>query len=160
MTNNRIIYYLLAAFIAGNFLLIYIQYNSSKNINILINGNEKVLAELDVSNYLRELNRDIAFFEGRNVNNIYSADSSQSKDLPGKISKVQSDIDGLQKISDDDSSVKYINLLNLLVHQKLALGRRAAGSQYLYNGDGGHFNKMGTRATEQTDSIRLLSKII
>jgi signal transduction histidine kinase/CheY-like chemotaxis protein len=160
MTNNRIIYYLLAAFIAGNFLLIYIQYNSSKNINILINGNEKVLAELDVSNYLRELNRDIAFFEGRNVNNFYSADSSQPKDLPGKITKVQSDIDGLQKISDDDSSVKYINLLNLLVHQKLALGRRAAGSPHLYNGDAGHFNKMGTRATEQTDSIRLLSKMI
>src|SRR5258706_15350169 len=115
MTNNRIIYFLLAAFIAGNFLLIYIQYNSSKNINILIGGNEKVLAEMDVSSHLRELNKDIAFFEGRNMNIFNSPDNSQPEELARKISKVQLDIDELQRISDDDSSVKYIDMLDLLV---------------------------------------------
>jgi hypothetical protein len=45
MSGKRFIYYLIAAFIAGNFLLIFIQYNSTKNINTFIDGNEKVLAE-------------------------------------------------------------------------------------------------------------------
>ena len=59
MTGKKIIFYLLAAFIAGNLLLIYIQYNSSKNINTLIKGNEKLLAEFHVSSELKELEKDI-----------------------------------------------------------------------------------------------------
>ncbi len=42
MTSKKIIYYILAAFIAGNLLLIYLQYNSAKNINGLISGNERL----------------------------------------------------------------------------------------------------------------------
>ena len=38
MASNRFIYYILAAFITGNLLLIFIQYNSVKNINKLIEG--------------------------------------------------------------------------------------------------------------------------
>src|SRR5665647_2835950 len=104
MTGKRIIYYLIAAFIAGNILLIYIQYNSAKNINTLIEGNEKVLYEVSVSNNLRELKRDIPLFESNIGNKIYLKDSAHQKDIEAKISEVQADIDNLQKISDDDSS--------------------------------------------------------
>ena len=45
MTSKRIIYYLLTAFITGNLLLIFMQYNSARNIDDLILGNEKLLNE-------------------------------------------------------------------------------------------------------------------
>src|SRR5882724_7535563 len=102
MTAKRIIYYLLAAFIAGNVLLIYIQYNSTKNINTLISSNEEVLNEIDVSNNLRELKRDIISADSNdvavNTNVAYSP-----TDMKARIEKVQSYLDNLQKISDDDS---------------------------------------------------------
>ena len=41
MTGKKIIFYILAASVAGMFTLLYIQYNSSKNITALIDGNEK-----------------------------------------------------------------------------------------------------------------------
>ena len=119
MIGKRIILYILAAFIAGNLLLIYIQYNSAKNINTLIKGNEKVLAEVTVSNNLRELKRDITVAEGTIVSNIFKRNAINKNSLKQDILNVQGDIDNLQKISDDDSSEKYIDILDVLVHEKL-----------------------------------------
>jgi hypothetical protein len=39
MINKKLFYYILAAFIAGNFLLVLVQYNSSRSIKNLIRGN-------------------------------------------------------------------------------------------------------------------------
>ena len=65
MTLRKTIYWLAAAFITGNFMLLYIHYNSNRNVNSLIDGNKKILAEIGVINELRELNKDIAAIEGR-----------------------------------------------------------------------------------------------
>ncbi|WP_431212870.1 hypothetical protein ACQ86N_45670 [Puia sp. P3] len=46
MTNNRFIYFTLAVFIAGMLLLVFIQYNSSRSIHQLIEGNSLLLREL------------------------------------------------------------------------------------------------------------------
>ena len=53
MSSKRIVYYILATFVLGTLLLIYIQYNSSKNINALISGNEKLLNEFRVNSELK-----------------------------------------------------------------------------------------------------------
>jgi signal transduction histidine kinase/CheY-like chemotaxis protein len=119
MIGKRIILYILAAFIAGNLLLIYIQYNSAKNINTLIKGNEKVLDEVTVSNNLRELKRDITLTEGTIGSNIFRRNAINKNSLKQDILNVQGDIDNLRKISDDDSSEKYIDILDVLVHEKL-----------------------------------------
>ncbi len=46
MNNNRFIYFVLAAFLAGTLLLIFIQYNYSKNVDQLMKGHHKMLREL------------------------------------------------------------------------------------------------------------------
>src|SRR4249919_3088626 len=99
MTKKKTIIYLLAAFLSGNVLLIYIQYNSYKNINNLINGNEKVLAETGVINNLHELNRDIILLEGRVEGRRLNRDSLPRPELKARIRQVQKDIDQLQQIS-------------------------------------------------------------
>ncbi len=97
-------YWLAAAFIAGNFMLLYIHYNSNKSVNNLIDGNKKILAEIGVTNELRELNKDIVAIEGRGRGFKQTPDSNHVKEFTAKIERVQHDLDNLQKISDDDSS--------------------------------------------------------
>jgi signal transduction histidine kinase/CheY-like chemotaxis protein len=160
MAGKRIIYYILAAFVAGNLLLIYIQYNSVKNINILIDGNEKVLAEIEVSNNLRELKRDIISSEARTGGGLYARDSFSQPDIEKKISKVQSELDNLQKISDDDTSVKYIDVLDTLVHKKLSAGKNLLAAIKLPVKDTAQLSMISNRAKELDDSIRAVTQII
>jgi signal transduction histidine kinase/CheY-like chemotaxis protein len=119
MTGKKIIFYILAAFITGTLLLIYIQFNSAKNINMLISGNEKLLAEFKISRELKELESDIFSVESKTRGTFISGDSLQLQELEGKIEEVKSDIIQLQKISNDDTTIKYIDELNKLIDQKL-----------------------------------------
>ncbi|MDE3144739.1 MAG: response regulator [Bacteroidota bacterium] len=160
MNNKRIIYFLIVAFIAGNVLLIYIQYNSAKNINSLIDGNEKVLAEIGVANNLRELNRDIVQAEN-NLSGVFtSKDSANLKDVEAKTKMVQYDIDNLHKISDDDSSVKYIGTLDLLVHKKLFFSKDALDTMRLLLNNRAESAFVINRSKQLDDSIRLVTRKI
>ena len=124
MTGKKIIFYILSAFIAGNFFIIYIQYNSFKNTTALINGNEKVLKELNVSNNLKELEKDIFSVESKIRGTITTADQSYIDGLQIKINAIENNLHQLQKISDDDFSIKYIDELDTLVRRKILFSRQ------------------------------------
>ena len=151
---------MLAAFVAGNFLLIYVQYNSAKNVNNLIEGNEKVLTEIDVINNLRDLNRAIVSMDNRTGSVLYAKDSSTQKNNNTKVITIQSYIDNLQKISDDDSSVKYIDVLDLLVHKKLLLGKNTLAILDTSTKNTGAVLIASGRVKELNDSIRLVTHFI
>jgi signal transduction histidine kinase/CheY-like chemotaxis protein len=160
MLGKRIIFYLLGAFIAGNVLLIYIQYNSTKNVNSLISGNEKVISELKVRSDLRESERDITSVESKITGTLYTRDSTHLEGLGTKIKEVQHDIDNLQKISDDDTSVKYIDVLDLLVHRKLLFGRQVLDTLYKSGKLRAEQLISSDRAKQLNDSIKLVTRII
>ncbi|HLA59696.1 MAG TPA: ATP-binding protein, partial [Puia sp.] len=143
---KRVICYLATAFLTGNMILLYVHYNSSRNVNNLIEGNKKILAEIGVINELRELNKDIAAIEGRS-RRVKLTDSIQIREYRDKIEKVRLDLDNLQKISDDDSSEIYIDRLDLLVHEKL-------------NDSGVILGTVDTHSGELNDSIRLVTHLI
>ena len=121
MTGKKIIFYILAAFISGNLFIIYIQYNSAKNTTALIDGNEKVLSELNVSNNLKELEKDIISVESKIRGTVSTTDLSYIDGLEIKINEIENNLHQLQKISDDDYSIKYIDQLDDLIHKKLLL---------------------------------------
>jgi|SRR5947207_3247983 len=131
MTNKRIVYSILTAFVVGCLLLIYIQNISTKNINNLINGDQKLTGEFKVSNDLKELGRNLSFVESKVRNPISAKDTSSLKVFETKIKKIQTVFDNLQKISDDDTSVKYIDVLDTLVQRKLSSSRQALNTFYL-----------------------------
>ncbi|MEO7121353.1 MAG: ATP-binding protein [Ginsengibacter sp.] len=160
MLAKRIIFYLLGAFIAGNVLLIYIQYNSTKNVNSLISGNEKVISELKVRSDLRESERDITSVESKITGTLYTRDSTHLEGLGTKIKEVQHDIDNLQKISDDDTSVKYIDVLDLLVHRKLLFGRQVLDTLYKSGKLRAEQLISSDRAKQLNDSIKFVTRII
>ncbi len=151
---------MLAAFVAGNFLLIYVQYNSAKNVNNLIEGNEKVLTEIDVTNNLRDLNRAIVSMDNRTGSVLYAKDSSTQKNNNTKVITIQSYIDNLQKISDDDSSVKYIDVLDLLVHKKLLLGKNTLAILDTSIKNTGAVTIASGSEKKLNDSIRLVTHFI
>jgi signal transduction histidine kinase/CheY-like chemotaxis protein len=128
MTGKRIIFYILAAFIAGNLLVIFIQYNSAKNIRQLVGGNEKLLHELTVKSELQELEDDILSVENKIKGTVTTSDTSYIEGLETQIARVESDLDKLQKISDDDSSIEYIDQLDHLVRQKLLFNNQIVDS--------------------------------
>ena len=124
MTGKKIIFYILAAFISGNLFIIYIQYNSAKNTTALIEGNEKVLSELNVSNNLKELEKDIISVESKIRGTVSTTDLSYIDGLEIKINEIENNLHQLQKISDDDYSIKYIDQLDDLIHKKLLFSRQ------------------------------------
>ncbi len=160
MLRKRIIYYILAAFIAGNLLLIYIQYNSTKNVNSLIDGNEKVISELKIRTDLQELAKNITSVQNAVSGTLHTKDSSNLEVYRLKIKEVQHNIDNLQKISDDDTSVKYIDVLDPLVHEKLLLGKEVLDTLYTSGKDAAEKLISSGRAKELNDSISQVTHII
>src|SRR5690349_4079510 len=126
MTGKKISFYILAAFVAGTLLLTYIQYNSAKSINSLIKGNETLLEEFKVSHDLKELENDIISVESKTRAILITKDSTRIPELEEEIREVVSDLNMLQKISDDDSTVKYVDRLDALVRQKLLASKQVA----------------------------------
>ena len=77
-----------------------------------------------------------------------------------KISEVQSDIDKLQKISDDDTSVIYIDVLDQLVHEKLFFDRKISDSIHLPGKNAVELSIVSNRTKELNDSLRMVTRII
>ncbi len=157
MNLRKTIYLLAAAFIAGNFMLLYIHYNSNKSVNNLIDGNKKILAEIGVTNELRELNKDIAAIEGRSRGIKLPPDSNHIKEFTAKIERVQYDLDNLQKISDDDSSEIYIDRMDFLVHEKMNYSKTANAQKRFDLTGSSDSIAFENRSRELNDSIRLVT---
>ncbi|MBC7937458.1 MAG: response regulator [Rhizobacter sp.] len=124
MQRKRITIFILTAFIAGTLLLVYIEYNSSKNINNLITGNEKLMEEFKVNAELNELEKDVVSVESKIRGVVATGDTIHLEGVDKSIDEVETDLGQLQKISDDDNSVLYIDELDTLVKQKLLFSRQ------------------------------------
>ncbi len=119
MNNNRFTYLILIAFLAGTMVLAFVQYNSSRNIDQLITGNQKLLKELQTGNKLRELERDIIWVESRIRAAIATDDTSHIEGVDTKIAEVEAFVDTLKQVNTDDSAISYIKRLQYLAGQKL-----------------------------------------
>jgi signal transduction histidine kinase/CheY-like chemotaxis protein len=121
MTSNRIIYWVLAAFITGNLLIIFVQYNSSKNIQNLITGNRKLLNELTVGNQLREAERDLLSAEIRLARAVATNDTSYLLQMDTLIAGAHTLLDSLRIMDDQGGAIRNIDQLSKLADEKLLL---------------------------------------
>ena len=124
MTSNRIIYLALTAFIAGNMLIIFVQYNSSKNIHSLITGNKKLSNELIVGNQLREAERDLLATEIRLGRTLATDDTSYLVQIDTLLQGAHSLLDSLRVMDDQDNTIRNIDQLSNLADEKLILKNR------------------------------------
>ena len=128
MTSNRFIYFILSAFIAGNLLLIFVQYNSAKNIDNLIKGNKKLQHELMVDNQLRELERNLLSAEIKIRGAVATNDTSYFEGVDLLIAEAKGYLDSLKEVSEHDSTARNINRLNEVADEKLILKNRILDS--------------------------------
>ncbi|MES1159813.1 MAG: sensor histidine kinase, partial [Bacteroidota bacterium] len=128
MTSNRFIYFILSAFIVGNLLIIFMQYNTAKNTNNLITGNQKLLNELKVGNELRELERDLLSSEIKIERAVAVNDTSRLAEVDFQIADAQSLLDSIRETDDQDSTRRNIDHLSVLAGEKLALKKRILDS--------------------------------
>jgi len=118
MANKRFGYFILAAFVSATTLLFIIQYNFSHNMNTMIQGNENLVKELRVSNYLREIDRDILGVESRIRAAIATDDTSHLEGVDAKITTVMAYLDSLDANEPNDESNEYLKRLKVLAQQK------------------------------------------
>src|ERR1700742_2930509 len=119
MTSNRIIYLVLTAFIAGNILIIFVQYSSTKNIHSLITGNKKLSNELVVGNQLREAERDLLATEIRLGRTLATDDTSYLVQIDTLLEEAHALLDSLRVMDDEDSTIRNIDRLSNLADEKL-----------------------------------------
>jgi len=119
MANKRFNYLILAAFILGTAILIFVLYSASQNTSKLIKGNANLMRELQLSDHLREIDRDILGVESRIRAAIATNDTSHLEGIDGKIQLVKNYLDSIN-IHNTDSKVKqYIDRLNVLAVEKV-----------------------------------------
>jgi signal transduction histidine kinase/CheY-like chemotaxis protein len=128
MTSNRFIYFILAAFIAGNLLIIYMQYNSTKNIHNLITGNKHLLNELNAGNQLRELERDLLSAEAKMDRAVATGDTSRLKEVGPQLKEAQDLLDSVRAIAVEDSAGRNIDLLSARATEKSMLNAQILDS--------------------------------
>ena len=160
MTSRKVIYYILAAFIAGNFLLIYLQYNSSKNIDNLINENEKLLNEWKTGNELQELEKEVITFENRMRDAISTNDTTHISVMETKLLDFESSMDNLIGSTDNDSSAVHIYILDSLVREKIKFSREILNT---FRHSGKHASEIliaNTKSNQLTHEITVIANKI
>ncbi len=120
MATNRLIYFIIAAFIAGILILIFIKYTSDKSVKNLIDDNEKLLNEFEVSSELKTLESNIWLIESKIRGTVTTNDTAFIEGVKTQIVKVKQSLAELQKIKEDDSTEEYVKQLEVLVQKKLA----------------------------------------
>lgn len=123
MANKKISLFILAAFVLGTLMLIYVHFIFSKNNDQLIKGNQKLMSEVMVSSQLKDLEKFIISMESIVKGTIVTNDAGYFKGLEKNVTAAEANLSKLQKISDDDSSARYIDELDTLVHHKLLLDK-------------------------------------
>ena len=115
------IYLVLTAFIAGNMLIIFVQYNSTKNIHSLITGNKKLSNELIVGNQLREAERDLLATEIRLGRTLATDDTANLLQIDTLLQGAHALLDSLRVMDNEDKTIRNIDQLSKLADEKLVL---------------------------------------
>ena len=119
MINKRFIYTILASFLTGMLLLIYIEYNSSRSIDQLIDGNRLLLNDMKMGNDLREMERDILSVESKIRAAVATGDSAFVRGIDEQNAEAAANLDTLLMMDLDAGSRTDIERLTLLAKDRM-----------------------------------------
>lgn len=160
MANKKISLLILAAFVVGMLMLIYVHFIFSKNNDQLITGNQKLMEEVMVSTQLKDLEKYVISMESIVKGTIVTNDAGYFKGLEKNVVAAQSNLNKLQKITDDDSSARYIDELDTLVQHKLLYDKNVLDVFRAKGKDAAEKMFASHSSTRLTDSIvTLIHKI-
>lgn len=112
-------YILLATFLAVVLLIVFLQYNSARNIDLLITGNEKLLGELDVKNQLQELQTGVASLESKVRGAVISGNVGDTALVVQEMDSLKATLGKLKPLESDSMILPLLGSLNRLVYEKI-----------------------------------------
>ncbi|AEV96448.1 integral membrane sensor hybrid histidine kinase [Niastella koreensis GR20-10] len=121
MSGKRIIFYILAAFLAGTIVLIYVEYNSTKHLNSLIKANRKLMGEFRITENMLNATKSKVVIERKIRGFIESGDTSYLTGLNVEFEEIQRSQQFLMAIPGDSHTVALIHKLDTTIQKKINL---------------------------------------
>jgi signal transduction histidine kinase/CheY-like chemotaxis protein len=143
--GKRIIFYILAVFITGTLILVYVDYNSAKHVNALIVANKRLLGELRIIRNLSELDKSVIVITRKIRGYIESDDTAYLKGIKNDFTELRITEGALLSLANDSNTVPLIHKLDSLVQQKIHLFDNVLNTARLH----------GTKVAEDTIDANL-----
>src|SRR6218665_1311924 len=158
--NRYFKYLLFLAFIGAVLLIVFLQFNSNRSINRLIEGNEKLLSDFEVKTKLQKLQLNIATLESKVRGTVISGNITETEHLAAELSAIHNMLPTLDSLANEKSIQPLIKSLNNLVEAKTAFNNGVLDS-FRIKGKAAAEKLINTQRSRQiTDSIKIISSKI
>jgi signal transduction histidine kinase/CheY-like chemotaxis protein len=122
--------YLVGVFIATIVLIVFIQYNSNRNIHKLIYSNESLINEFEVSAETQKLQTDLLYIESEIHRAVIGEDSSYLEGIRNKERNARERLLKLHGLLLADSTKGLVEHLDSLIEEKLAFGNNVLNTLF------------------------------
>ncbi|MFT3750605.1 MAG: response regulator [Agriterribacter sp.] len=112
-------YLLLFIFIAALLLIVFLQFNSNRSINKLIDGNESMLNHIEVKTNLQRLQTNIVMLESKVRGSVISGTAQEQGYLASEIEAVNEILPVLDSLTEDSSVIPLMHNLGKFVKEKI-----------------------------------------
>jgi len=121
MRNHYLTKLVIVVFVIGTGLLIIIQYNYSQSMHNLIKGNAALVADVKEANHLREVERDIVWFESKIRAAIATDDTSHLEGMTERSPEIDRYLDTLKKTTKNQEVATAIDRLRAIAQEKISI---------------------------------------
>jgi signal transduction histidine kinase/CheY-like chemotaxis protein/HPt (histidine-containing phosphotransfer) domain-containing protein len=130
MRKPELRYWVLWLFLLGVLVIVFLQVISGYNINRLIQGNKKLLSELQVQNDLRRVESNILTVESDIRGAVITSNNDLLKNTENKIQVISAQLTSLKNIFKGQVPATEINELDFLVKEKIRFNRQILKTFY------------------------------
>lgn len=146
-------YFLLLIFFGTVFIIVFLQFNSNRSINRLIDGNEKLLNELNFKSELKGLQASLLGLDNKMRGVILRGQQINSDNLYTEIGHIETHLKKLQHYELDDT-VQQLHLgLKKLVQEKVAFTSNVKDSFNMGASHAAALMILNTASKKNSDSI-------
>ncbi|MFC3562872.1 ATP-binding protein [Pedobacter jamesrossensis] len=121
LTTRTFIILIIAVFLTGTLILVALQYSASRNTNVLVAGNRLMINELENSNRLRDIERDMIWVESRIRGAIATDDPSHLQGVDQKVSAINASLNALKGSRNIRADLSRISRLAKLAYNKKSI---------------------------------------
>ncbi|MEO6231674.1 MAG: response regulator [Ferruginibacter sp.] len=114
-------YILLFTFLSAILVIVFLQFNSNRSINQLIDGNEDLLEELNIKNNIQELQTGIITLENKVKSTVIEGKPAGQDFIKQEVANIRLSMTKLDTLQNDQVIAPLILQLNSLVNSKIIL---------------------------------------
>ncbi|MFT3946195.1 MAG: response regulator [Agriterribacter sp.] len=149
-------YLLLSVFIAALLLIVFLQFNSNRSINKLIDGNESMLNHIEVKANLQRLQTNIIMLESKVKGSVISGAAQEPDYLASEIRAVNEILPVLDSLTEDSSVIPLMHSLGNFVKDKIDFNNKIINAFHTKGKAEAELLINTQRGKQLTDSIRLI----